>query len=288
MVITSNALSSNVGQFGCDATDPNNKKILDFYVYGESGAPSLDYVTADANNLCSGKVFYKGDATKCMQWNFDENGEIIAAEHNYKDGVCGDCGDVQSKTVLYAYDSANACYYVTGVSSQTETELYIRATYNDGTNGEYAVKYLAANAFKDNTTIKKVILPASVVSLEGNVFWGCVNLEYVSMTGITNLDIKSPYGGGERNNNFRNCFKLSVVITSNALSSDVGQFGCGTTEAGNKEILDFYVYGESGAPSLKYEAADWNNLCSGNVYYYSETEKSGCWRYVDGVATLWA
>ena len=290
VVITSNALSSNVGQFGCGATDTSNKKILDFYVDGESGAPSLDYETADANNLCSGKVFYKGDATKCLQWNFDENGEIIhgAAEHNYKDGVCGDCGDVQSKTVTYAYDSANACYYVTGVSSQTERELYIRPTYNDGTNGEHAVKYLAANAFKDNTTIKKVILPASVDSLEGSVFWGCENLEYVSMTGITNLEYASPYGGAGRNNNFRNCFKLSVVITSNALSSNVGQFGCGATDTSNKKILDFYVDGESGAPSLDYETPDANNLCSGNVYYYSETEKSGCWHYVNGVATLWA
>ena len=150
------------------------------------------------------------------------------------------------------------------------------------------MKYLAANAFKDNTTIKKVILPASVDSLEGNVFWGCVNLEYVSMTGITNLEYTSPYGGAGRNNNFRNCFKLSVVITSNALSSNVGQFGCGATDTGNKKILDFYVDGESGAPSLDYVTADANNLCSGNVYYYSETEKSGCWHYVDGVATLWA
>ena len=260
------------------------------YVDGSASESTFSFTAPDLNEFITGKVFYKGDATKCLQWNFDENGEIIhgAAEHNYKDGVCGDCGDVQSKTVTYAYDSANDCYYVTGVSSQTETELYIRATYNDGTNGEYAVKYLAAAAFKDNTTIKKVILPASVDSLEGSVFWGCENLEYVSMTGITNLEYASPYGGDGRNNNFRNCFKLSVVITSNALSSNVGQFGCGATDTSNKKILDFYVYGESGAPLLDYETADANNLCSGNVYYYSETEKSGCWRYVDGVATLWA
>ena len=146
---------------------------------------------------------------------------------------------------------------------------------------------MAAKAFKDNIAIKKVILPDSVVSLEGMVFWGCENLEYVSMVGITNLEYHSPYGG-ERNNNFRNCFKLSVVITSNALSSNVGQFGCGATDAGNKKILDFYVYGESGAPSLDYEIADANNLCSGNIYYYSETEKAGCWHYENGVATLWA
>ncbi len=283
-VILNPNFSTDAQQFFAHPDAPA-KAILDIYVNGGSGAPKFD----GNQNLWTGKVYYKGDAAKCLQWNFNESGEIIhgAAEHNYKDGVCNDCGDVQSKTVTYAYDSANACYYVTGVSSQTETELYIRATYNDGTNGDHEVKYVAAKAFKDNITIKKVILPDSVVSLEGMVFWGCENLEYVSMVGITNLEYHSPYGG-ERNNNFRNCFKLSVVITSNALSSNVGQFGCGATDAGNKKILDFYVYGESGAPSLDYETADANNLCSGNIYYYSETEKSGCWHYENGVATLWA
>ena len=281
-VILNPNFSTDAQQFFAHPDAPA-KAILDIYVNGGSGAPKFD----GNQNLWTGKVFYKGDETKCLQWTFNENGEIIhgAAEHNYKDGVCSDCGDVQSKTVTYAYDSANACYYVTGVSSQTETELYIRSTYNDGTNGDHEVKYVAAKAFKDNITIKKVILPDSVVSLEGMVFWGCENLEYVSMVGITNLEYHSPYGG-ERNNNFRNCFKLSVVITSNALSSNVGQFGCGATDAGNKKILDFYVYGESGAPSLDYETADANNLCSGNIYYYSETEKAGCWHYENGVATL--
>ena len=106
------------------------------------------------------------------------------------------------------------------------------------------------------------------------------------MTGITNLDYASPYGG-ERNNNFRNCFKLKTVVVSTALSSNVGQFGCGAADTGNKKILDFYVYGASGAPALDYETADANNLCSGNVYYYSETELGGAWHYADGVATLW-
>ena len=259
------------------------------YVNGVKAESTYTCTNYDANNQLSQHIYYKGDAAKCLQWNFNESGEIIhgAAEHNYKDGVCNDCGDVQSKTVTYAYDSANACYYVTGVSSQTETELYIRSTYNDGTNGDHEVRYVEAQAFKDNITIKKVILPDSVVSLEGMVFWGCENLEYISMTGISNLDYASPYGG-ERNNNFRNCFKLSVVITSNALSSNVVQFGCGAADTGNKKILDFYVYGESGAPSLDYETADANNLCSGKVYYYSETKKAGCWHYENGVATLWA
>ena len=282
-VILNPNFTTNCQQFFLNGSTPE-KTILDIYVNAASGTPKFD----GNQNLWTGKVYYKGDATKCLQWNFNESGEIIhgAAEHNYKDGVCSICGEKDAMGVLYGYNAAKGVYYVAGYNGSGEN-VTVFSSWNDGTNGDHEVKYVAAKAFKDNITIKKVILPDSVVSLEGMVFWGCENLEYVSMVGITNLEYHSPYGG-ERNNNFRNCFKLSVVITSNALSSNVGQFGCGATDAGNKKILDFYVYGESGAPSLDYEIADANNLCSGNIYYYSETEKAGCWHYENGVATLWA
>ena len=278
-VILNPNFSTDAQQFFAHPDAPA-KAILDIYVNGGSGAPKFD----GNQNLWTGKVFYKGDETKCLQWNFNENGEIIhgAAEHNYKDGVCNDCGDVQSKTVTYAYDSANACYYVTGVSSQTETELYIRATYNDGTNGEKDVKYVKWGAFQGNTTITKVVLPSSITDLYGNVFWGCTQLTYVSMTGITTLNASNGTTSGRwGDNNFRDCVNLTMVIVSNNFSSNCGQFGAGTVP--ETPALDFYVYGESGAPQTQ---AD--NMLSGNIYYYSETEKSGCWHYENGVATLWA
>lgn len=267
------------------------------YVDGTASESTFSFTAPNLNEFITGKVFYKGNATKCLQWNFDENGEIIhgASEHNYVDGICSNCGkygEEKTQGVVYNYDSTGnngkGVYYVGLNTTLNLSVVEILGKYNDGINGEKSVKYIAFQAFKDNTTIRKVVLPASVDSLEGMVFWGCENLEYISMTGISNLDYASPYGGG-RNNNFRNCFKLSVVITSNALSSNVGQFGCGAADTGNKKILDFYVYGESGAPSLDYETADANNLCSGKVYYYSKTQKAGCWHYDDnGNAELWA
>ena len=294
-VIVASGFTANVQQFtnGNGDIAKLDNAVLILYVNGESSALKLD----GNQNLWTGKVFYKGNATKCGQWNFDENGEIIhgASEHNYVDGICSNCGkysEEKTQGVVYNYDSTGnngkGVYYVGLNTTLNLSVVEILGKYNDGINGEKSVKYIAFQAFKDNTTIKKVVLPASVDSLEGMVFWGCENLEYISMTGISNLDYASPYGGG-RNNNFRNCFKLSVVITSNALSSNVGQFGCGAADTGNKKILDFYVYGESGAPSLDYETADANNLCSGKVYYYSETQKAGCWHYDDnGNAELWA
>ena len=65
------------------------------------------------------------------------------------------------------------------------------------------------------------------------------------------------------------------------MSSNCQQFLAGS--APENPILNFYVKGGSGAPQLTGN----NNLYSGKVYYYSETEKSGCWHYENGVAMLW-
>lgn len=294
-VIVNKAFNLDNQQFKKHSMTAEAQGII--YVDGTASESTFSFTAPNLNEFITGKVFYKGNATKCLQWNFDENGEIIhgASEHNYVDGICSNCGkygEEKTQGVVYNYDSTGnngkGVYYVGLNTTLNLSVVEILGKYNDGINGEKSVKYIAFQAFKDNTTIRKVVLPASVDSLEGMVFWGCENLEYISMTGISNLDYASPYGG-ERNNNFRNCFKLSVVITSNALSSNVGQFGCGAADTGNKKILDFYVYGESGAPSLDYETADANNLCSGKVYYYSKTQKAGCWHYDDnGNAELWA
>lgn len=200
--------------------------------------------------------------------------------HNFNaNGKCA-CGEYNTQGVKYGYDAANKVYYVDNNKDLNVAEVTVLPAYNDGTNGEHEVKYLAAEAFRANTSIKKIILPTSVDSLEGNVFWDCANLEYVSMTGITNLDYASPYGG-ERNNNFRNCFKLKVVITSTAFSSNVGQFGAAASETPNPKILDFYVNGASGAPQLDYETADANNLASQIVYYKGNAEKCKQWNFDD-------
>lgn len=215
--------------------------------------------------------FYKGAESSVISFSI--------ANHVYEDGKCTVCGAYNTMGVVYGYNSTYDCYYVGANTTLDVAELTILSRYNDGTNGEKAVKYIAKEAFKDNLHIKKVILGASIDSLEANVFWGCENLEYISMTGITNLEYASPYGGTGRNNNFRNCFKLKTVIVSTAFSTNVGQFGCAATDAGNKNILEFFVDGTSGAPSLVYDPADANNLCSGNVYFKGDGTKCGQWNF---------
>ena len=181
--------------------------------------------------------------------------------------------------MVYNYDSTGnngkGVYYVGLNTTLNLSVVEILGKYNDGIHGEKSVTYIKFEAFKDNVVIRRVVLPESITDLDGNAFWGCSNLEFISMTGVKTLnygETQRPYGKRYGNNNFRECTALKVVITSTSFSSNVGQFGAGT--APETPALDFYVKGESGAPQMQDD-----NLLSGKVYYYSETQKAGCWHY---------
>ncbi len=270
-VIVGNGYSSETGQFNSNHT----RGVVNLYVYGTST------VTTHADDkILTGKIFYLGDGEKCFTWKFDDSGNVKAgpAEHNFVDGKCSVCGIY---LVDYAYDSASQTYYVTGVASGiTEETITIASTYNDGTHGEHAVTYVAKKAFENKTKIKRVIMP-SITDLGGQVFWGCENLEYVDMRGVTYIKYNQPGrpdGATESNNNFRFCNSLVTVIVGNGYSSETGQFNSDHTRG----IVDLYVYGTS---TVTTHADD--KILSGNVYYYSDTEKAGAWHFANGAATLW-
>lgn len=280
-VIIGTELTSNCGQFGTPDGELPAELMLNFYVTGVSGVPSL----GGTNNLWTGKVYYKGDASKCLQWNYGSDGVTIehgAAEHKFTDGICEHCGKKDAMGVIYKYNESKQVYYVAGYNGESTT-VKVFDTWDDGANGEKAVKYVEFQAFINNTTITKVILPESVDSLEGSAFMGCTNLEYVSMIGVTTMNWASRYNGQDGDNNFRFCNKLKYVIVGTELSSNCGQFN--TDNVPEDLTLSFYVKGESGVPNLEGN----NNLSSGKTYHYSETAKSGCWHYDgDGNVALWA
>ena len=264
-------------QFSVNGEITNPEKIVNLYAYGTAT------VSAHANDtLFTGTIYYLGDGEKCFTWKFDENGKIKTGpiKHNY--GTDGKCTLCQADSgVEYAYDSANQTYYVKGLKTGvTVQEVVIVEKYNDGTNDEHPVTYVAKKAFENKTTIKRVIMP-SITDLGGQVFWGCENLEYVDMRSVTYIKYNQPGrldGATESNNNFRFCNSLATVIVGNGYSSETGQFNSDHTHG----IVDLYVYGTSTVTTHPDD-----KILSGNVYYYSDTEKAGAWRYVDGVATLW-
>ena len=305
-VIVASGFTANVQQFtnGNGDIAKLDNAVLILYVNGESSALKLD----GNQNLWTGKVFYKGNATKCGQWNYDENGEIQSTSHNYVDGICSNCGkysEEKTQGVAYGYDATEnngkGVYYVGLNTTLNLSVVEILGKYNDGIHGELPVTYVRSGAFSSNTYITKVILPESVTQLDGNVFLNCSNLQYVSMLGIKDMTFKGISRSYSTEtivtgNNFLGCSKLTTLIVNKAfnlfddpLALNAQQF------VGDAKCINIYAFGSEGDSNviINKEGATGNNgLLSGNIYYYSEnkpTETSKTyWHYVDGVATLWA
>lgn len=267
------------------------------YVDGTESESTFSFTAPNLNEFITGKVFYKGNATKCGQWNFDENGEIIhgASEHNYVDGKCTRCGEYNGMGVSYKYDEISETYYVAGYTGTSET-VTVLGMWNDGTNGEKKVTFIKYLAFDGNQNIKRVFLHENITSLDGGVFANCPNLEYVSMTGITDLKVttlqeqphKSIYGTTNdfTNHNFMNCPKLTTVVVGKNFTVGDAMF---MSTNGSPACVNIYTLatGESDG-TITLNTAN-NALLTGTIYYYSETQKAGCWHYdVNGNAELWA
>ena len=264
-----------IGNQQLQSADSTKNGITNVYV---DGTAAVNFSAPDLNKLV-GNIFYKGDAVKCFTWKFDENGEIKAgpAKHDFVDGKCATCGLYM---VEYAYDSASTSYYVKGFTvGVNEEEVVIVEKYNDGTNNEHPVTYVAAKAFEKNATIKRVIMP-SVTDLGGMSFFNCQNLEYVDMRGIDKILYNKdgrPNGENGSDNNFRNCVNLSTVIVKNGYTSE----GCGaqfTFDSGEypsaQKVVTLYVNGTSlAAPHAN------DTLFTGTIYYLGDGVKCLTWRF---------
>ena len=150
-------------------------------------------------------------------------------------------------------------------------------------------------AFNGNGNITKVVLPASVTSFDGSVFANCANLEYVSMVGVAKINVttlhelphKAIYGStnDHTNHNFMNCPKLSTVVVGKNFTVGNEMFMTTNGDAASVNIYTLATSASDGGITLN---KDNNATLTGNIYYYSDTETSGAWHYVNGIAVLWA
>ena len=258
-------------QFSVNDEITNPEKVVNLYAYGTAT------VSAHANDkLFTGTIYYLGDGEKCFTWKFDENGGIKAgpAKHDFVDGKCATCGLYM---VEYAYDSAGTSYYVKGFAAGVnEEEVVIVEKYNDGTNGEHPVTYVAAEAFANNQTIKKVIMPG-ITDIGGRSFDNCAALEYVDMRGVTYIPYAKseparPDNANDANNNFINCVRLTTVIVGNGYHAAAQQFVLNGKEKINEAVL--YVNG-TGLAQLD----NGDSLMSGTIYYIGDGVKCLTWKF---------
>ena len=112
----------------------------------------------------------------------------------------------------------------------------------------------------DCTGIKSLTVGANVTRIEESVFRRAKNLEWV----VIGAQVKAL--GMEA---FSSCDRLQSV------------FYGGTKEDFEKiSILSDHL--EEG-----YVITSRVDISNATMYFYSETEAEGCWRYVDGVPTVW-
>ena len=271
---------------------PGDAKCIDLYVDGTENESNIRVVGGN-NGLLSGVIYYKGDPEKCLQWNFVD-GEIVhgVTEHNYVDGVCAVCGKKNAMGVDYKF--YNGSYYVAGYTGTSEI-VNVFGEWDDGENGKANVTFVKNAAFKNNKTLKRVVLHKNITRLEGEVFSGCSNLEYVSMTGVTdipleNISYNGIYVGQEAytTNNFMNCGSLTTLIVGEKLVVNGNQFIIHGVD-GLQACVNVYLSDENGSGTVTVPAGTSNQLLTNNYYHYSKTESAGCWHYDEnGDAALWA
>ena len=274
-VILGKEFSTDCQVFLAGDTAPETP-ILDIYLYSEDGTFG-EFKTAGNQSLLSGKVYKYDSNGKCGTWKYNEDQTDVilnTQKHSFTDGICSNCGYWQ-KEITYAYDESKNGYVITGYSG-SETEIYARTTYNDGTNGEKNVVSIGSFAFDANTVIVKAIFPKTVTSWgaaeKGAIFRGCTNLEYVALPGLT----KNAYWTNG-NNQFAGCTKLRTVILGKEFSTDCQVFLAGDT-APETPILDIYLYSEDGTFG-EFKTAGNQSLLSGKVYKYNENGGAGTWKY---------
>ena len=272
-------------------------------IYLSSIAGELKLPATVSNNLLSGKVYNLSNGTCGWEYNQDKTDVVLDQWHSYTNGACEYCDEDQTKGLSYYYSSDLNGYVVglkdlgltsgadkTNAYNGTAKEVYVRANYNDGTNGEHDVVAVGRRTFRNNTNIERVYLPSTVKSIYNGAFSGCTNLTYVDASGVSGVKAYGNYGDAW----FANCTNLKTIIfgASLDLSGNANVFNTGT--APTTPMLDIFLSSTEGELKLPSSSSYANNLLSGNVYNLYDGEGTPptdtgktYWHYVNGVPKLW-
>ena len=282
------SMDDEVAIFGVESQKAPSPLKLEIFLYSADGTFETK---TNKNDLLSGNVYHYDVTGKgCGTWKYNDDETDIVLEdnqHKFEGGVCTNCGVDQTQGIMYVYDSTLGGYKVfnpgndgkgavayTGVSK----EVYVRATYNDGTNGEKPVVAIGKRAFRQ-TSITKIILPASVTKIHNAAFSGCKNLTYVDASGVTDLNSNSDDGDAQ----FANCTALKTLILGASFNAKDNANIFNADSAPNVPVLNIYLSSADGTFKVSTNTTSFpNNLLSGVVMHKDDSgEKCGTWRYND-------
>ena len=153
----------------------------------------------------------------CGKYFSDEAGSTEIAEgswilsavgHDFADGVCQNCGALQTEGVKYELDAYGTGYTAVGVNGLRVTEVVIPSVYRG-----LPVTATEMYAFYGCNSLTSVVIPDSVTVIGDSAFSYCGSLRNIMIP-----DSVTDIGNGA----FRDCGSLTSVVT-----------GAGVTDIGN-------------------------------------------------------
>lgn len=128
-------------------------------------------------------------------------------EHDFgTDNVCDTCGYVALYTLGLSYSVSENDAAVTGVGAGNGflTKIVIPSLYQ----GKEVVA-IFTNAFRSNSNIEEIVLPSTIIRINGGAFSGCTNLQKINLTNVRTIE----------SNVFENCTSLQDIVLSNNLTT---------------------------------------------------------------------
>ena len=200
---------------------------------------------------------------------------------------------VQSNRDDIPVEEREVCYYAAGVTDNMLEEAYVAGYYDDGTHGRHPVKYLF-RTFKDNDTIRKVVLSKETTELRGQAFLWCDSIETIIMPGVTYVTTV-PNNETFIGDNFNSCYQLKELVVADGFVKQSRQFFAqlytDSKKTGYQQQMEIFVLGDGSKPikveTQLHEAEFEGSIYTGNVYYQHKPETEAdirceTWDFVDG------
>ncbi len=134
--------------------------------------------------------------------------EINFKEHEYQNDICIKCSNpVPCDNLKFIKNSTNDGYYVSGLKDTTATdEIIVIPNKYEGLK----VEAILMNAFRNNSSVKKIVLSANITSISSYSFAGCTSLEAINI----------PYAVKEMGSNvFDGCSSLKNVTIAEGVEA---------------------------------------------------------------------
>ena len=131
----------------------------------------------------------------------------------------------QSKGLAFTLNADSQSYAVTGIGTCLDTEVLIPDVYKS-----LPVTSISSEAFKDNTSITAISIPASIIQIDQKAFYGCTSLIAVLISeGVRAIDAEA----------FAGCVRLATVHITDLGKWCTIEF---TTPASNPLIFAHELY----------------------------------------------